>query len=182
MNNLRKKYLKEVLPALKKEFKKENDWAVTIPKKISVNVGLSSSIDNKEIKQEIANDLKIITGQAPVLIKSRKSISGFKVREGQEIGVKVTLRGKKMWDFMERFVRIALPRTRDFQGIKRSAVDKNGNFSYGVKEQLVFPEISHDDIKNIFSLQVNVNTSGRDRDEAMRMFEMLGFPMKKEGK
>lgn len=180
MNNLRKKYLEKVLPALKKEFKKENDWATTIPKKISVNVGLSSSVENKEAKQEIANDLKIITGQAPVLVKSRKSISGFKVREGQEIGVKVTLRGKKMWDFMERFIRVALPRTRDFQGVKRSSVDSNGNFSCGVKEQLVFPEISHDNIKSIFSLQVNVNTSRNDRKEAMRMFELLGFPMQKK--
>lgn len=180
MNNLRKIYLKEILPALKKEFKSGNDWAVTIPKKISVNVGLSSSIENKEVKKEIFNDLKIITGQAPVIVKSSKSISGFKVREGQEIGIKITLRGKKMWDFMERFVRLALPRTRDFQGIKRSSVDSNGNFSCGVKEQLVFPEISHDNIQTIFSLQVNINTSKKDREEAMRMFELLGFPFQKK--
>jgi len=182
MNNLRKKYLEEVLPALQKEFKKKNEWSITIPKKISVNVGLSSSIENSEVKKEIFKDLKTITGQAPVFVKSRKSISGFKVREGQEIGVKTTLRGSKMWDFMERFVRVSLPRTRDFRGIKRSCIDKNGNFSYGIKEQLIFPEISHDDIKSIFSLQLNINTSKNNRDESMRMFEMLGFPIQKEEK
>ena len=180
MNNLRKKYLEEVLPALQKEFKKKNEWSITIPKKISVNVGLSSSIENNEVKKEIFNDLKTITGQAPVLVKSTKSISGFKVREGQEIGVKVTLRGEKMWSFMERFIKIAVPRTRDFQGIKRSCIDNNGNFSYGVKEQLVFPEISHDNIKSIFSLQVNVNTSKNDPKEGMRLFELLGFPIQKK--
>ncbi|MCK5080915.1 MAG: 50S ribosomal protein L5, partial [Candidatus Moranbacteria bacterium] len=142
MNNLRKKYLEKILPALKKEFQKKNDRAVVKPEKVTVNVGLSRAIDNKEFRQEIVNDLKTITGQAPVLIKSRKSISGFKIREGQEIGTMVTLRGEKMWDFIERFIRVVLPRTRDFRGIKRSCIDKNGNFSYGVKEQLVFPEIS----------------------------------------
>lgn len=180
MNNLRKKYLEEVLPELKKEFNKDNEWSVVKPKMISVNVGLSKALDSKELKQEIFNDLKNITGQAPVFVKSRKSISGFKIREGQEIGAKVTLRGKKMWDFMERFVRITLPRTRDFRGIKRSCVDSYGNFSYGVKEQLVFPEISHDNIKSIFSLQVNIATTGESQDEGMRMFELLGFPMQKK--
>lgn len=180
MNNLRKKYLKEILPELKKEFKKDNDWAVMKPLKVTVNVGLSRAIDNKEFKKEIIEDLKTITGQAPVLVKSRKSISGFKVREGQEIGTMVTLRGQKMWDFIERLVRITLPRTRDFRGIKRSCIDKNGNFSYGIKEQLVFPEISHDNIKSIFSLQVNVTTNGNSQEEGMRLFEMLGFPIQKK--
>jgi len=169
MNNLRKKYLKEILPELKKEFKKENDWAVMKPLKVTVNVGLSRAIDNKEFKKEIVEDLKTITGQAPVLVKSRKSISGFKVREGQEIGTMVTLRGQKMWDFIE-----------DFRGIKRSCIDKNGNFSYGIKEQLVFPEISHDNIKSIFSLQVNVTTNGNSPEEGMRLFELLGFPIQKK--
>jgi len=180
MNNLRKKYLEETLPALKKEFKKENNWAVVRPTKVTLNVGLSRAIDNKEFKQEIVNDLMTITGQAPVLVKSRKSISGFKVREGQEIGAMVTLRGEKMWDFMERFIRITLPRTRDFRGIKRSSIDKTGNFSCGVKEQLVFPEISHDNIKSIFSLQVNITTAKGNQEEGMRLFEMLGFPMQKK--
>jgi large subunit ribosomal protein L5 len=180
MNNLRKKYLKEVLPALKKEFNKKNDWAVIRPKMVSVNVGLSKALENKELKKDIVEDLKIITGQAPVLVKSRKSISGFKVRQGQEIGTKVNLRGEKMWDFIERFVRIALPRTRDFQGIKRSCVDDRGNFNYGIKEQLVFPEISHDDIKSIFSLQVNISTAGGNKEEGLRMFELLGFQMQKK--
>ncbi len=180
MNNLRKKYLEEVLPALKKEFDKKNDCAVTKPEKVTLNVGLSRAIDNKEFKQEIVNDLKTIAGQAPVLVKSRKSISGFKVREGQEIGAMVTLRGKKMWDFIERFIRVTLPRTRDFRGIKRSCVDKNGNFNIGVKEQLVFPEISHDNIKSIFSLQVNITTKEHNQEEGMRLFELLGFPIQKK--
>jgi len=180
MNNLRKKYQDEVLPALKKEFKKENSWSVTRPEKVTLNVGLSRAIDNKEFKKEIFNDLKTISGQSPVFVKSRKSISGFKIREGQEIGIMVTLRGEKMWDFIERFIRITLPRTRDFRGIKRSSVDKSGNFSCGVKEQLVFPEISHDNIKSIFSLQVNVTTSGNEQAEGERLFELLGFPMQKK--
>jgi len=180
MNNLRKKYLEEVLPALGKEFDKKNSWSITKPVKVTVNVGLGKATDNKDMREEIVNDLRTITGQAPVLVKSRKSISGFKIREGQEIGVMVTLRGPKMWDFIERFVKVTMPRTRDFRGIKRSAVDKDGNFSYGVKEQLVFPEISHDNIKTIFSLQVNVTTSERSQEEGMRMFELLGFPMQKK--
>ena len=180
MNNLRKKYLEEVLPVLKKEFKHKNNLAVSRPAKVTLNVGLSRAIDNKEFKQEIVNDLAAITGQAPVLVKSRKAISGFKIREGQEIGAMVTLRGEKMWDFIERFVRITLPRTRDFRGIKRSSVDKNGNFSCGVKEQLVFPEIYHDNIKSTFSLQVNITTNRNNQDEGMRMVELLGFPMQKK--
>ncbi len=180
MNNLRKKYLKEVIPALKKEFNKSNDWAIPKPGKVTLNVGLSRAIDNKEFKQEIVNDLMVITGQVPVLVKSRKSISGFKVREGQEIGAMVTLRGRKMWDFIERFIRITLPRTRDFRGIKRSCVDKNGNFNCGVKEQLVFPEIYHDNIKSIFSLQVTVTTTGDNQKEGLRLFELLGFPIQKK--
>ena len=180
MNNFKKKYQAEVLPALKKEFVKNNEWSVTKPELVSVNVGLSRALDNKEMKKEIVEDLKTITGQAPVLVKSRKSISGFKIREGQEIGASVTLRGEKMWDFIERLVKITLPRTRDFRGIKRSCVDKYGNFNYGIKEQLVFPEISHDNVKTIFSLQVNIKTTGKNHEEGMRMFELLGFPMQKD--
>ncbi|MFW5885018.1 MAG: 50S ribosomal protein L5 [Patescibacteria group bacterium] len=180
MNNLRKKYIKEVIPQLKKDFGKGNDWSVARPEKISINVGLSKADKNPEFKKDVINDLRAITGQAPVLSKAKKSISGFKVRQGQEIGAVVTLRGRRMWDFMERFIGVTLPRMRDFRGIERKSVDGMGNLNYGMKEQLVFPEISHDNVKTIFGLQVNVKTTAENREEGLKLFELLGFPIQKD--
>jgi large subunit ribosomal protein L5 len=180
MNNLRKKYIEEIIPQMKKEFKVENSWAVARPEKISINVGLSKADKNAEFKKDVINDIKAITGQAPVLSKAKKSISGFKVRQGQEIGAVVTLRGRRMWDFMERFIGAALPRIRDFRGIEKKNVDSQGNLNYGLKEQLVFPEISHDDIKTIFGFQITVKTTADKKEEGIRLFELLGFPMRKD--
>ncbi|MFO7806994.1 MAG: 50S ribosomal protein L5 [Candidatus Moraniibacteriota bacterium] len=180
MNNLRKKYIEEVIPQLKKEFKENNSRAIAAPEKISVNVGLSKADKNPEFKKDVINDLRLITGQNPVLSKAKKSISGFKVREGQEVGAVVTLRGRRMWDFIERFIGVALPRIRDFRGIERRNVDGQGNLNYGIKEQLVFPEISHDDIKTIFSFQITIKTTAGNKDEGTRLFELLGFPMQKD--
>ncbi|MDZ7611448.1 MAG: 50S ribosomal protein L5 [Candidatus Moranbacteria bacterium] len=180
MNNLRKKYIEEIIPQLKKETGKNNEWAVARPEKVSINAGLSKADKNPEFKKDVINDLRAISGQAPVLSRAKKSISGFKVRQNQEVGAVVTLRGRRMWDFIERLVGVTLPRIRDFRGIERRSVDGQGNLNYGIKEQLVFPEISHDDIKNIFGMQVNIKTTADNKEEGLKMFELLGFPMQKD--
>ena len=178
MNNLQKKYREEVLPKLMKEFERGNAMAVSRPEKVSVNVGLSRAASDPNFASAVAEDLKLIAGQTPVKTKARKAISGFKIRKNQEIGVAVTLRGPRMWDFLEKMIGAAIPRIRDFQGIDLRNFNAQGNFSYGFKEQLVFPEISHDDISTIFGMQVNVKLTGSDRTENIQLMKMLGFPLR----
>lgn len=178
MNNLQKKYREEVLPRLMKDFGRKNAMSVSRPEKVSINVGLSRSVSDPSFTEAVVGDLRIITGQNPVKTKARKAISGFKIRKNQEIGAAVTLRGPRMWDFLEKMINAALPRIRDFQGIGLKNFDKQGNFSYGLKEQLVFPEISHDDINTIFGMQINVKTTSADKKENIELLRLLGFPLR----
>lgn len=179
-NVLEEKYIKEVIPALMKEFGYDNIMAVPKITKVSINVGLSKAVNNPNFKEDVVRDLRLITGQQPILTKARKAIAGFKIREGQEIGANVTLRGKRMWDFIEKFVAVTIPRMKDFQGIERKNFDNQGNLNYGIKEQLTFPEISTDDITTIFGLQVNVTSSANGRDEGIALFKLLGFPIQEK--
>lgn len=178
MNNLQKKFREKIVPELMKEFGHKNSISVAKPEKVSINVGLSKAANNPHFIEDVISDLKLITGQAPVKTRAKKAISGFKIRENQEVGVVVTLRGKRMWDFIERLVNVAIPRIRDFQGIDSKNFDKQGNFSYGIKEQIVFPEISHDDVNTIFGFQVNVKNTATNREEGIRLLKLLGFPIK----
>ncbi len=180
--NAKTKYIKEVVPELEKRFGYDNFLAVPKIKKVIVNVGIGKLEKEKEKVRDIVESISAITGQKPLMTKSRKSISGFKVREGANIGVKVTLRGKRMWDFIDRLNNIAFPRTRDFQGIKSSSVSKEGDLNIGIKEQIVFPEISAEEAKNIFGLQVNVVTTTNNKKEGEKLFRLLGFPIEENNK
>ena len=180
MNDLQEKFNQKVRPALMKEFGYRNIMECPDIEKVSINVGLSQAKDDKEFIQGIKEDLTLIAGQVPVITKARKSIAGFKTRQGQPIGMKITLRGGKMWDFIYRLIGAALPRIKDFRGLSTKAYEEKGNFSIGIKEHLIFPEISTDNIRNIFSFQVNVTTKANDRREGIALLRALGFPLKKD--
>lgn len=175
--SIREKYNKEVIAELKKEFKLKNNFEVPQIKKVIVNVGIGKFIKDSNQVKDIEDSVGVITGQKPLLTKSRKSIAGFKIREGLEVGTKVTLRGKRMWDFVERLVSAAIPRVRDFQGIKESSVDESGNLNIGIKEHLIFPEIAPEYVKNVFSLQVTVVTDAKNKGKGLALFRKLGFPI-----
>lgn len=178
MNALERQYKEVVIRRMMDEFGYENPMAVPGIEKISINVGLSRAQKNAEFINDVTNDIKMITGQAPVFTKARKAIAGFKVREGQNIGLIVTLRGKRMWDFVHKFIGATIPRTKDFQGIPSSSFDQQGNLSIGIKEHLIFPEISSDDVSTIFELQVNITTSADSKEKGVSLLKHLGFPIK----
>lgn len=180
MNKLQKKFIDKVRPQMMKEFGFNNPMAVPVIEKVSVNVGLSRAESDPSFKKEAISDLKMITGQSPVAAKAKKAISGFQIREGQEVGTAVTLRNRRMWDFIYKLISATIPRIKDFQGIERKSFDRQGNLSIGIKEQLIFPEISPDDVSTIFGLQVNIVTTAKNREEGMKMFKLLGFPIKDE--
>lgn len=176
---LKEKYNKEVVPKLKEEFKIANVMAVPKILKVSINSGIGKYLKEKEAMDEIAESLKVISSQNPIWKKSKKSISGFKIREGQEVGIAITLRGERAWHFLERLISSALPRVRDFQGIDSKNVDQDGNLNIAIKEHMVFPEIVPEQVKTIFSFQINVTTTAKTREEGLELFKLLGFPIKK---
>ncbi len=178
MNNLLKKYNDEVIPKFREGFGSRNVLAIPKIIKVVINCGLGKYLKEKEAIDEIVRDLRDISGQKPVLAKAKKSVSGFKIRQGQEIGVVVTLRGIRMWNFLERLVVSALPRIRDFRGIDPKNFDKSGNLNLAIKEHTVFPEIAAENAKNIFSFQITVVTTSKKKEEGIEIFRMLGFPIK----
>jgi large subunit ribosomal protein L5 len=178
---LKDRYKEEVVPALMKELNLSNVMQVPRVDKVVVNIGVGEALDNAKSLDAAVGDLTQITGQKPVVTKARKSIAAFKLREGRAIGVKVTLRGERMWSFLDRLMNIALPRVRDFRGISPDAFDGRGNYTLGLREQLVFPEIDYDKIDKLRGLEVTIVTSGRTDDEARQLLQMLGMPFRKEG-
>ncbi|MFA5925999.1 MAG: 50S ribosomal protein L5 [Parcubacteria group bacterium] len=180
MNNLLKKYNKEVVPKFKEKFEERNILSIPRISKVVLNCGLGKYLKEKEAVDEIVQGLRDISGQMPVLTKAKKSISGFKIRQGQEVGVVVTLRGERMWSFLDRLISSALPRIRDFRGIDPKNFDKTGNLNLAVKEHTVFPEIMAENAKNIFSFQVTVVTTAKKREEGIEIIKMLRFPIKSE--
>jgi large subunit ribosomal protein L5 len=172
------KYKESVIPEMKKIFGYTNDMAVPRITKCVVNVGTGKILKETEKIDEIVSAFSEICGQKPIKTKAKKAIAGFKIRIGLEIGVKVTLRGKKMWNFIDHLINFALPRTRDFQGVELGSIDDNGNMNLGIKEHIIFPEIVPERVKNIFSFQVNIATTAKNRKEAIEFFKLLGFPMK----
>ncbi len=184
MLKLAEKYKKEVRPALKKEFGYRNDMAVPRIKKIVVSCGFGKDIigktkdEQKKLLAHISNDLALITGQKPAFRKARKSISNFKLRKGNIIGAEVTLRKKRMYDFIERLIYIALPRSRDFRGIPLHSLDQTGNLNLGIREQVIFPEITIEKEKGIFGLNITVVTSAKNTKEGLALLKLIGFPMK----
>ncbi|HRY52350.1 MAG TPA: 50S ribosomal protein L5 [Candidatus Portnoybacteria bacterium] len=181
-NRLKEKYLKEAVPALRAKFGFKNDMSVPKIVKVTINSGVGKFKQDQKLIDEVAKDITQIAGQKAVFTQAKKAIASFKTRQGQIVGVKVTLRGKRMYDFLDRLISLALPRTRDFRGISLSAVDSNGNLNLGLKEQIIFPEISHDQVQMIFGLEICVTTTAANAAEGLELFKLLGFPISAEKK
>ena len=179
MSNLADNYKKEVVPALMKKFNYKSVMQVPKLEKIVINMGVSDVRDNAKALENAMRDLEIITGQKAVSTKAKKSIAGFKIREGMVIGCKVTLRSRKMYDFAERLFNLALPRVRDFRGLSPNSFDGRGNYSMGVKEQLIFPEIEYDKIDKIRGMDIIFVTTAKTDEEAKALLELLGMPFSK---
>lgn len=184
MLRLKDKYIKKVIPAMKEKFNYKSNMVVPKIVKVIVNVGFGKFIsgktsdERKKIADNILTDLAQICGQRPVLTKAKKSIAGFKIREGQPVGVKVTLRKKIMYDFLERLINIVLPRTRDFRGINPNSIDEKGNLTIGIREHIVFPEVSPEVTRFNFGLEITVVTTAKSREDGVELLRLLGFPIK----
>ena len=179
MNALKELYEKQVVPALTKKFEYKSTMQVPKLDKIVINIGLGDLKENPKALENAMNDLSIITGQKPVITKAKKSIAAFKIREGQDLGCKVTLRQDKMYDFAYKLMNVALPRVRDFRGISSNSFDGRGNYSMGVKEQLIFPEIEYDKIDKIRGMDIVFVTTAKTDEEARELLTLLGMPFKK---
>lgn len=176
MSELKQRYTTEVIPALKSEFGYTNAMQVPRLEKIVVNIGLGEALTNAKAVDAAVGDLALITGQRAIVTKAKKSIATFKVREGNPIGAKVTLRGPRMWDFLERLTRVALPRIRDFRGISGKSFDGRGNYTLGLKEQLSFPEIEFDKIDRLRGLEITIVTTAKSDEESKKLLALLGMP------
>jgi large subunit ribosomal protein L5 len=180
MNRMQEKYNSEVVPALQKTFDLKNIMQVPRISKVVVNIGMGEAMDNPKAMEAAVADLTIITGQKPVMTKARKSIANFKLREGRLIGTKVTLRGDRMWAFLDRLLSTALPRVRDFRGVSANAFDGRGNYTLGLRDQLIFPEIEYDKIDKLRGMEVTIVTTAKNDDQARVMLQMLGMPFSKK--
>ncbi|MBI2756123.1 MAG: 50S ribosomal protein L5 [Chloroflexi bacterium] len=180
-SRMEQKYRREAVPTLTSEFAYDNVMRVPRIAKVSVNVGVGEAKDNAKALDATVRDISRITGQKPVVKKARKSIAQFKLREGQNVGVMVTLRGQRMWEFLDRLINIALPRTRDFRGVPSKSFDGRGNYTLGLSEQLIFPEISYDEIDKTRGLEVSIVTTAATDQEARRLLDLMGMPFQKEG-
>jgi len=179
MNRMKEQYQKEVTPALMKALNLDNVMQVPRIQKVVVNIGMGEALDNPKALDAAVNDVALITGQKPVVTKAKNSIANFKLREGRTIGVKVTLRGEKMWSFLDRVLNVVLPRVRDFRGVSPDAFDGRGNYTLGLREQLIFPEIEYDKIDKIRGMEITIVTSARSDDHAAVLLQMLGMPFRK---
>jgi len=173
------RYTNEVVPALKKEFGYKNPMEVPRIEKVVLNVGLGDAVSNAKLVEVVANEIGAITGQKAVVTRARKSIASFKLRQGMPIGVMVTLRRDRMYEFLDRLMNVALPRVRDFRGVSPKAFDGKGNYALGIKEHIIFPEISLDKIEKVYGLNICVVTSARTDDEARALLKHLGMPFRK---
>ena len=178
---LQVRYTKEIAPVLFKELDLGNVMDIPRITKVVVNIGLGEAMDNPKALEAAVEDLNKITGQKPVITKARKSIANFKLREGRAIGAMVTLRGERMWSFLDRLMNIALPRVRDFRGISPNAFDGRGNYTLGLREQLVFPEIEYDKIDKLRGLEISIVTTARTDDQARKLLQLMGMPFRKDG-
>lgn len=179
MNRLKEKYNKEIVPSLKEKFSYKTVMQVPALEKIVVNIGAGDASHNSKLLEAAVNDLALITGQKPVITKARKSIAGFKIREGQNIGCKVTLRGERMYNFLDKLISVSLPRVRDFRGVSKTAFDGRGNYTIGIKEQLVFPEIEFDNVVKVRGMDIVLVTTAKTNEEAYALLEELGIPFRK---
>jgi len=178
---MKTRYQEEIVPSLMKALDLKNVMEVPRIRKVIVNIGVGEALDNAKALDAAVGDLTQIAGQKPVITKARKSIANFKLREGRAIGVKVTLRGERMWSFLDRLMNIALPRVRDFRGISPNSFDGRGNYTLGLREQLVFPEIEYDKIDKLRGMEITIVTNARNDAESRQLLSMLGMPFRKEG-
>lgn len=179
MNRLKEKYLKEIVPVLQKELGLKTVAAVPKLNKVVLNVGLGKAILDPKFKETVLNTLELITGQKPVTTTAKKAISNFKIKKGLVVGAKVTLRGERMFDFLDKLINITLPRIRDFRGIKNEAVDEKGNLNIGFAEHNVFPEMKVDEIESLHGLEVAIVTNAGEREAGRKLLTLLGIPFKK---
>ena len=180
MNRMQEIYNNEVVPALRKAFDFKNIMQVPRIEKVVINIGMGEALDNPKSLESAVSDLTIITGQKPLTNKARKSIANFKLREGRLIGTKVTLRGDRMWAFLDRLLNTALPRVRDFRGVSANAFDGRGNYTLGLHDQLIFPEIEYDKIDKLRGMEVTIVTTAKNDDQARVMLKLLGMPFSKK--
>ena len=173
---LKSKYTEEIIPAMMTEFDFENKLRVPRVSKVVVNVGLGEALVSSNVVQTVARDLQLITGQKPIERKAKKSIANFKLREGQVIGLSVTLRSNNMWFFLDKLFNVSLPRVRDFRGVSSKSFDGNGNYSLGLQEQVIFPEIDYNEIDKLRGMQINIVTTSNSDEETKKLLELLGMP------
>lgn len=178
MSRLHERYRKEIAPALQKEFSYRNPMAIPRLRKVVVNIGVGEATQNIKVLEAATQDLSLITGQKPVVHRARKSIAQFKVRKGQSIGVSVTLRGERMYEFLDRFVNIALPRVRDFRGLPSKAFDGRGNYTIGIRDQLIFPEIDYAKVDKIRGMNITMVTDAKTDEEALALLRHIGVPFR----
>src|SRR5687767_12854767 len=180
MNRMQEKYNEEVVPALRKAFDLQNIMQVPRVDKVVVNIGMGEAMDNPKSLEAAVSDLTTIVGQKPVMTKARKSIANFKLREGRIIGSKVTLRGDRMWAFLDRLVNVALPRVRDFRGVSPNSFDGRGNYTLGLRDQLIFPEIEYDKIDKLRGMEITIVTTAKNDEHSRALLKFLGMPFRKE--
>lgn len=178
-SRLKEKYQQEVVPALQKDFNYKNPMQVPTVHKVVVNIGMGEAIQNAKAMDAAISDLSVITGQRPVITRAKRSVATFKLREGMQIGCMVTLRGERMYYFLDKLMNVALPRLRDFQGVSPEAFDGRGNYTLGLREQLVFPEIDYDKVDKVRGMEVSIVTTARTDEEGRRLLRLMGMPFKK---
>ncbi len=178
-SRLKEKYQQEVVSALQKEFNYKNPMQIPTVHKVVVNIGMGEAIQNAKAMDAAISDLSVITGQRPVITRAKRSVATFKLREGMQIGCMVTLRGERMYYFLDKLMNVALPRLRDFQGVSPEAFDGRGNYTLGLREQLVFPEIDYDKVDKVRGMEVSIVTTARTDEEGRRLLRLMGMPFKK---
>ena len=179
MSRLKETYLNEIKDAMQKKFEYKNEMQIPKLDKIVINMGVGEAKENRKVLDTAVKDLETITGQKAVVTRAKNSVANFKLREGQPIGCKVTLRGEKMYEFLDRLVNLALPRVRDYKGVSKNSFDGRGNYTMGIKEQLIFPEIEYDKIDKIKGMDITFTTTAKTDEEAYALLEMLGMPFEK---
>ncbi|NLJ90593.1 MAG: 50S ribosomal protein L5 [Clostridiales bacterium] len=179
MNRLQEVYKNEIIPSMMKKFEYKNELQVPKFDKIVINMGVGEAKENAKVLDSAVKDLEIISGQKPVITKAKKSVANFKLREGMPIGCKVTLRGERMYDFLDRLINLALPRVRDFRGVNPDAFDGRGNYALGIKEQLIFPEIDYDKVDKVRGMDIIIVTTANTDEEARELLTLFGMPFRK---
>lgn len=179
ISRLKKRYKEEIIPLMMKKFKYKSIMAVPKVQKIVLNVGMKQAIDNVKFSDSVVEEIAAISGQKPVLTRAKKAISNFKIREGIIIGCKVTLRGERMYEFLDRMVSVSLPRIRDFRGLSDKSFDSHGNYTFGIKEQMIFPEVDYDKVQGTHGMDITIVTSAKSKDESRELLQLIGIPFRK---